>query len=104
MAGFFYAYDWIQRISKGKTTPQSAESSMQEYVVTTTAFIHSQPSMSKSSRIGVCEQGGRLQVVGTQVAEGRLWYEIKILSQHAKCQDSARRKWVSADCATMLRK
>jgi hypothetical protein len=104
LGGFLYAYNLIQQITSGKTIPQSAESSMQEYVVTTSAYIHSEPSVSKNSRIGVCEQGARLQVVGTQVAEGRVWYEIKILSQHAKSLDSANRMWVAADCVTMLRK
>jgi hypothetical protein len=100
VAAFIYAYNRIG----GTTTPVPATSGATEYVVTTTVFIHSEPGESKKTRIGLCEQGTRIRVIGTQAVGSRTWYEIEISSQHKKSLDSAARKWVASECVTMLRK
>lgn len=103
LGGFLYAYNLIQQVSSGKGGSQPVGSSSQEYASLMNVNIHSKPGANKNTRIGVCNQGARIQVVGTQVISGKVWYEIKLLSEHPKKLDSAPHLWVAAEYFTMLR-
>ena len=101
LGAFLYAYSWVQQ--KGRMPTRPPNPNEQEFLVVTGVYIHSEPNVSKNTRIGVCDQGARVRVVGTQAVGKRVWYEIKILSEHPKNLDSANRNWVAAECLTMLR-
>jgi hypothetical protein len=100
---FMYAYNRIPPIENGQKNPQPANTGAQEFVALKNVFIHNKPDVSADTRIGVCEQGARLRVIGTQSIGKRVWYEIEILSKHSMKLDSTGKKWVAGESVTMSR-
>lgn len=101
---FIFAEGWLKRkldIGQGPSG-QSQSFAGLEHVATTEINLREGPG-ANTNKIGLCEKGSRVRVVGTSVNGSTTWYEIELLSQPQKEPNSQRHGWIAARYVTQLR-
>ena len=91
---FVAAYNWIHHAAENG----------QEWVATTSINIHSEPDVSRTTRIGICEQGTRLRVINTRTIDKRIWYEVEVIGKAPTLSKADSRMWLAAEYVTLLHK
>jgi|GEM_PF-5600092 len=93
IAGFLFTY---KRLAP-------AGQSGQEWVAIKDVNIHSKPDVSKKTRMGVCEQGSRLRVIGTRTTDKRTLYEVEFVGNQPADSKPPARKWIAQEYVTLVR-